>query len=158
MNIVKWIKYVILPVAAFALFGVLLITYFKYAVPHWSETPDIRRKVERIKRTPRSDVIAMQVSSSNTWHFTLQRPEDDQYIDQLLSSLRQMTVVHAKGGAGYGDLIVVIVKGHPYNQAIRIEGRFAPDDPFVSNSLRSADLGKVVHDILKHKGIKPKKQ
>lgn len=70
-----------------------------------------------------------------------------------------MTVVDAEpGGDDAADLIVVILKGHPYNQAIRIEGRFVPDDPFVSDSLRSADLGKVVHDILKHKGIKPKKQ
>jgi hypothetical protein len=149
----------ILAVVIVAVALIALPVIYISSSPHWSPSPYMQKTVERLRLTPRNDVLAINVSFSNEWEFTLRRPKDDRDINKLLNSLRQMKVVYTKSGIERGGgLIIITVKGSPYNDEIRIEGKFQPGEYFISESLRSDDLGKIVYDIAKRKGIKPRKQ
>lgn len=53
-----------------------------------------------------------------------------------------------------GCLIVKFEKPIDGFPGFRIDGNFDPDDaPIITRSMRSDDLGQIVYDILKSKGI-----
>lgn len=155
---IKWVERVLAYAIIAAALGFLGWAYYTFALPHWSDIPNVRRKVDRIKRVSRSDIDAMQILLDRKQLLTLKSPEDKGYIDQLVGSLKRMTVADTEFNSTDEDLIIVHVKGKPYGIDIRVEGHFDPDRaPVVSKALRSDDLGKLVYDVFRRKGIVPRK-
>lgn len=148
--------------AVLAVSGFVYLHYISMIRPlmSMSATPQIRKQVELVKGLSNEDVYEIDIClCSYSRSLYLKRPRDNRDIDQLLDSLKRLSVTNTPCFTFGGDQMRVIYEDQSHYLGVQIRGDFNPKRaPYVSDALRSDDLGKVTHDVFRRKGMVPRER
>ncbi len=154
-------------ITAIVLLGVAVVA-FAYIVlrsnkmevwfPKYYRTNDemhhLQAQLNSVMRTTKVEYIVVILDSPKGAFLDLRPPKDSVHINAILRSLRHMQMVRGDLDETTADEIIVEGSGG----RVCLDGRFDPARaPVVSSFLRSDNLGKVVYDIFRHKGITPRR-
>jgi hypothetical protein len=142
---------IVVCVAVFAY--IFLITHGFW---HHSEIPAARNATRFVHSISSMDVKKIVIILDGPDGVILTAGKDTNDIRRLIDSLKRVTVLNNECRAETTDQIAVLTNS---GGSVRICGHFAPEDaPVISPSMRSNDLGAIIYDIFKRKGVRPRQE
>lgn len=148
------IKYAILLVAGIVLVGIIYAHRGILSCGHDDYSGSLAA-VEGIRGTDPGDVTLVRIVLDGEHDVELSPHKDSADIRRLMKSLRSIRVKHGCDHVIYDTICILWRK--PVGTRSVIRGRFDPDSaPRISSSMESDDLGAVVYDIFKRRGIEPR--
>ncbi len=127
-------------------------------VPHSDPLPAARIRAKMARQIQVKEVAKIMILLDEPLGqmLVLERGRDDRDIEILLGSIKRLRVPERENRVNETDRIGVS-KLKPHSGGMIITGRFDPARaPVVSRTLLSEDLGTVVYDIFRRRGIEPR--